>query len=283
MAPPVSMMEAMTKRSRMRTAKGKEEIKPSSYVDRKFESLLDLLNIMRDTFPNCASLDSFSSPSKLNEKDVQKIKDSYHFPSAIKVRLAKPSDRTCNWHPERLCVYWGALDAGFRFPVDNFIIRLLAEYQIHPCQLYPNSWRYISIFLIRCRQLGIHPTTTLFRSIFVASNSSDQKKGWVSLKHRAKIPHMVNPYSLPDSQHFWEREFVILEWKGGDWGNFFVKRFGVVKDSKHFVCDLDDSELQDRDWLLADDGCTHYKMFLNEKNLIEAGLSFLSVEGNFLT
>lgn len=266
----------------MRTPRGKETIKPPSYVEDRFDSLLDLLNIMREVFPNSASLDSFNSPCKLNERDIKNIREAYHFPSAIKVCHPSPSDRTCNWHPERICVHWGALDAGFRFPVDPFIIRLLAELQIHPCQLYPNAWRFIIIFIIRCRQLGIPLSTTMFRSIFGVWNSSDYKKGWISFQHRAKLPHIVNPFSFPDSQHFWEREFVILEWEGGDWGNFFVKRFGSVEDSSHFVCDLSDSELLDRDKLLADDGRTHYKTFLNEKNLVEAGLSFLSIEGNFL-
>lgn len=50
---------------------------------------------------------------------------------------------------------------------------------------------------------------------------------------------------------------MILEWEGGDWVDFFVKRFGSVEDSSHFICDLKDSELLNRDRLLADDGRTH--------------------------
>lgn len=72
---------------------------------------------------------------------------------------------------------------------------------------------------------------------------------------------------------------MILKWRGGNWGHFFVSKFGEVNDSLHFVCDLSPEELLDRDRLIADDGRTHYKVFLNEKRLVEAGLSLLSIEG----
>lgn len=277
-APQLSMEEAFRKRSMARTMKGKLKLKPPRYIDRQFESTLDLLSIMGESFPNTSSLVAFNSPSKLSKKDVEKIRNTYGFPSAIRVCLPNPGDRTCNWHPERICVLKGALEAGFRFPVHAFIIRFLAELQVHPCQLYPNSWRFLIIFLLRCRELEIPWSTTMFRSIFAVKNSSDSKPGWVCFQLRNGLPHIVNSFSFPDSHHFWERDFVVLEWEGGDWGHFFVKKFGFVHDSSHFVCELNPKELSDRDRLLADDGRTHYRTILTEKKLIEAGLSILSFE-----
>lgn len=264
----VSMAEALAKRSKSRTLKGMNKIRSPLYVDRRFDSLLDLLSTMREAFPNSAELDSYNSPCKLKESHVRKIRADYSFPDSVKVRLPGVADRTCNWHPEKLCIHKGALEAGLRIPVHPFIIRFLAELQVHPCQLYPNAWRFIIIFMLRCRDLGIPLSTTMFRSIFMVKNSSKLKKGWISFQHRPSVPNIVNSHSFPDSHHYWEREFFILKWDGGDWGQFFVKRFGEVEDSSHFI---------------ADDGRSHFRVFLTERKLVEAELSFLSLEGNYFS
>lgn len=148
-APSFSMSEAMSKKTMARTIRGKNRLQPPSYIDRRFHSLLDLLNAMRDAFPNNSELVSYHSPCKLDEQDVEQIRKSYGFPDSVKASLPGLGDRTCNWHPEKLCVYKGALEAGLRFPVDPFIIRLLAELQVHPCQLYPNAWRIVLVFMLR--------------------------------------------------------------------------------------------------------------------------------------
>ena len=87
---------------------------------------------------------------------------------------------------------------------------------------------------------------------------------------------------FPDSHHYWAREFVILEWEDGDWGQFFVKKFGSVEDSSHFILDLEESELLDRDRLLEDNGRSHFRAFFSEKRLVEAGLSCLPYDGNYI-
>lgn len=279
-APPVSVEEVLAKRSKARSLRGKNEIWCPQYIERRFNSLLDLLSTMSEAFPNSSELDSFLNACKLNNREVEMIRNTYSFPDGIQVLMPELGDRTCNWHPERLCVYKDALGAGLRFPVHPFIIRLLAELQIHPCQLYPNSWRLLIIFILRCRDLKIPLSTTIFRSIFLVLNSSHTKKGWVRFQHRGNIPHMVNTKSFPDAHHFWPREFVVLYWEGGDWGEFFMKRFGSMEDSSHFIMELKSEELSYRDKLLEDNDRSHYRAFLTEKRLVEASLSFLPYEGN---
>lgn len=92
------------------------------------------------------------------------------FPPKITVRVPSPGDITCNWHPENLFVHKKARASGFRFPVHPFVARLLAEAKVNPCQLYPNSWKFIFIFMVRCHKEGIPLNIPLFRSIFMFKN-----------------------------------------------------------------------------------------------------------------
>lgn len=198
------------------------------------------------------------------------------------MRVPGPGDRTCNWHHEKLFVYKEAILSGFRFPVHPFVVRLLAEVKINPCQLYPNSWRFIFIFMVRCHQEDIALNIPLFRSIFMFKNSPLVRKGWVSIQHRPGVPHIVNASSLPDSFHGWQHNFVILHWKGGDWGRYFRTRFGHVSDAGFYLLELNRLDLSNRDKLISDNGRTHYREFLNETALVEAGFSTLSPKGNLL-
>ncbi|KAL8115130.1 hypothetical protein AgCh_021815 [Apium graveolens] len=87
-----------------------------------------------------------------------------------------------------------------------------------------------------------------------------------------------NGCSLNDSNHNWNKKFVIVEWKDGDWGVYFIHDFSSPVDSSHFILNLFDAELHARDLLIDDDGRTPYWEFVMEVKLVEAGLSCLSIE-----
>lgn len=276
-----SVAQKLVSRSKARGSKGKR-LPSSTTVEHPLPSLFQLLNEMGDAFPNNAEFDSFRFPSIMKKSDVKKIAKKYGFPSEVKIRVPNPGDRTCNWDPENLFVYKEAIFSGFRFPTHPFVVRLLAEAKVNPCQLYPNSWKFIFVFIVRCHKEGIPLNIPLFRSIFMFKNSPMTKKGWISIQHRPGVPHIVNASSFPDSIHNWQYNFVILRWKGGDWSRYFRTSFNHVLDPGSFIFELTSSEMLARDKLLSDNGQTHYREFINESALVEAGISSLSLEGNLL-
>lgn len=76
-------------------------------------------------------------------------------------------------------MFKGALEVELRFPVHPFIVTVLADLKIYPCQLYPNSWRFIILFMLKCHALDIPMSTPLFWSIFFVKNSGLNRAGWL--------------------------------------------------------------------------------------------------------
>ena len=92
------------------------------------------------SFPNNTSLNSQSYASKmLDQEEVDKYNRFYDIPPPFKLTLVGPGDKTCNWRPSDLCIYKEILMSGVRNPFNEFVIRLLANLRINPCQLVPNA------------------------------------------------------------------------------------------------------------------------------------------------
>lgn len=244
-------------------------------------SLADLVNQMGEAFPSNAEFDSFKFPSTLGYKEVRDLTEKYPFPPCLEVMSPDPGDRTCNWHPERLFVYKGAIEAGLRFPLHHFVVRLLAELGVHPCQLYPNSWSFIFIFVARCLKEGLVLSVPVFLSIFNVKNSPGTRKGWVSIQHRTRARQICCSASLPDSHHEWRHHFVVLHWKGGDWGRFFRPSFNHVHDRGSCTDLFGPAECIAFNELTSGHEGRHYRAFLTESIMVKIGLSRLSTEGNF--
>lgn len=277
-----SITEERAKRLAARASKRGKDFRPPIVLDHPVTSLFELLNEMGDAFPNNAELDANDYPSRLNDEDVVRIAELYNVPPQYEVVCPSPGDRTCNWDPEDLFIYEDAFKSGLRFPLNDFIPRLLAEARINPCQLVPNAWRIIHVFMALCVQKGFPLSINLFRSIFVFKNSPECRKGWIHIGHRPGVPHTFFTESLPDSNHVWKWGFVILRWRGGNWGEIFRPRFATVNDPGRFDRLLTRAEHQQRDELISDKGRTHYRAIINENALRSAGLSFVSDSGNFL-
>lgn len=153
------MAEVMARRGKARATIGKNTI-PPLFLDRHFSKLKELLDEMVDAFPNNACLDAFNHSCKMSGGDLRKITEKHSFPNCIKVCDPKYIGRTYNLDLERLCIFKGTRDARLRFPIHPFINRLLAEIKVHPYHLFPNSWRLIVIFILRCHQPEISLSTS---------------------------------------------------------------------------------------------------------------------------
>ena len=109
-----------------------------------YTSIQELLAERGDEFKSVADLDSFNYCSVFKDaKALSVYNRMYRLPPNHKFVFANGSDRSCHWRPEYLCVYRESLIGGLRFPVHPFIVKLLADAQVSPCQIAPNAWRAI--------------------------------------------------------------------------------------------------------------------------------------------
>ena len=53
-----------------------------------------------------------------------------------------------------------------RFPLFNFAIGVLVDYDIAPSQLIPNYWRILAAFYIRCKRFQVDDTSQIFRLFY---------------------------------------------------------------------------------------------------------------------
>ena len=58
--------------------------------------------------------------------------------------------------------YVVALESRLRFPLSDFIVDVLNDYEITPSQLVPNSWHIHTTFFIGCRRMLIDPISRVF-------------------------------------------------------------------------------------------------------------------------
>ena len=62
--------------------------------------------------------------------------------------------------------YLANLDSGLRFSPLEFVIGVLADYNIAPSQLVPNVWRMLSTFYIGVKMAQVHHTSRIFRLFY---------------------------------------------------------------------------------------------------------------------
>ena len=246
-----------------------------------YTSIQELLAERGDEFKSVADLDSFNYCSVFKDaKTLSVYNRLYRLPPNHKFVFANGSDRSCHWRPEYLCVYRESLIGGLRFPVHPFIVKLLADAQVSPCQIAPNAWRAIITYLVISLKKGFQPSVAVFRKIFQFRNSSSSSLGWVFVAQRAGRPHIYDGKSIPENNPKWKSDFLYIHWEGGDWGTLFRKSFGRVSDGcpDHIVLSEEDQLAYNE--LIKDDGQSHYRTFLDEVVMREVGISPVSHKGN---
>ena len=235
----------------------------------------------RDEYPSLPNLDAYNHGNTFHEEDgrIENFNRLYKLPPNLRIEPALPGDRTCQWERNVLYVYRGALVAGLRFLFHEFIPRLLADVQINPCQLPPNSWRHILCFMVLCIRKKFPLSVPLFRKIFQFYNSSLTKPGWVLVRQRPRIPHIFDGHSVPENNPNWRDEFVRLIWDGGDWATLFRRSFCKVADGSPSSIKLGPEEELAYEALISDNGQTTCYSLLEEFSLKSTGLSRCSDRG----
>ena len=104
---------------------------------------------------------------------------------------------------------------------------------IAPSQLHPNSWGFIKIFQLLCRELNVTPSQTLFLYLFVSAKpggSSKKKASWVSF--RSAQGHKV---------------FAMYDESFKDFKNYFFK-VRAVEGARPFFLDENDEPSFPLEW-----------------------------------
>ncbi|KAL6841144.1 hypothetical protein ACP4OV_029113 [Aristida adscensionis] len=125
-------------------------------------------------------------PSALtSQRQLLALCDRYGVPSASYTPLCAARfgpGATASTAPPAgaISVYAAALEAGLRFPLHNFYVRLLRHYRLAPSQLAPNSWSYMAAFVILCQDAGVEPLVSVFRHFFTICAHKDKfvPLGW---------------------------------------------------------------------------------------------------------
>ena len=95
-----------------------------------------------------------------------------------------------------------------------FIVKLLADAQVSPCQIAPNAWRAIITYLVISLKKGFQPSVAVFRKIFQFRNSSSSSLGWVFVAQRVGRPHIYDGKSIPENNPKWKSDFLYIHWEG---------------------------------------------------------------------
>ncbi|KAK0603936.1 hypothetical protein LWI29_010302 [Acer saccharum] len=94
----------------------------------------------------------------VGEDELRKYKSRFDLPDPVTLML--PGDRAV-WNPPEntVAIYGAMLSCGVTLPLQPFIARFLAEAQIAPAQLAPNSYRILMCLCLMWKLKGYGPPT----------------------------------------------------------------------------------------------------------------------------
>ncbi|KAK0582668.1 hypothetical protein LWI29_028346 [Acer saccharum] len=94
----------------------------------------------------------------VGEDELRKYKSRFDIPDSVTLML--PGDRVA-WNPPKnaVAIYGAMLSCGVTLPLQPFIARFLAEAQIAPAQLAPNSYRILMCLCLMWKLKGYGPPT----------------------------------------------------------------------------------------------------------------------------
>ena len=85
----------------------------------------------------------------LDSETLSRFRDRFQFPDRVRVCLPREEEQACPFSPGEVCFYEAAILSGLRFPVHQFVMKLLGHFGITPGQLMPNSW----MIVISCMEI----------------------------------------------------------------------------------------------------------------------------------
>ncbi|KAK0581913.1 hypothetical protein LWI29_019486 [Acer saccharum] len=117
----------------------------------------------------------------VGEDELRKYKSRFDLPDSVTLML--PGDRAV-WNPPEntVAIYGAMLSCGVTLPLQPFIARFLAEAQIAPAQLAPNSYRILMCLCLMWKLKGYEPPTPReirhFYTLRQVGNGGTWKNSW---------------------------------------------------------------------------------------------------------
>ncbi|KAK0606535.1 hypothetical protein LWI29_000268 [Acer saccharum] len=168
----------------------------------------------------------------VGEDELRKYKSRFDLPNSMTLML--PGDRAV-WNPPEnaVAIYGAMLSCGVTLPLQPFIARFLAEAQIAPAQLAPNSYRILMCLCLMWKLKGYKPPTPReirhFYTLRQAGNGgtyfllSSPVENWipegvanpgqVEISGDEKKKGFI--WGFPTSNKRWKNSWFFV---GGEWG-----------------------------------------------------------------
>ncbi|VFQ94787.1 unnamed protein product [Cuscuta campestris] len=109
--------------------------------------------------------------------------------------------------PGYFAIHLKSLESGFRFPLETLVTDFFKYFDFLPCQLVPNSHRYLAGFLIRCREMGVRADLERLLTLFrVAKSSGSDGGSFAALYQRQERLFRTKK----ESNRTWKSKFVFV-------------------------------------------------------------------------
>ncbi|VFQ84392.1 unnamed protein product [Cuscuta campestris] len=125
----------------------------------------------------------------------------------VTVRRPTPEESVFDAPPGYFAIHLKSLESGFRFPIESLVIDFFKYFDFLPCQLVPNSHRYLAGFLIRCREMGVRADLERLLTLFrVAKSSGSDGGSFAALCQRQERLFKTKK----ESNKTWKSKFVFV-------------------------------------------------------------------------
>ncbi|VFQ76328.1 unnamed protein product [Cuscuta campestris] len=125
----------------------------------------------------------------------------------VNVRRPSPDESVFDAPPGYFAVHLKSLESGFCFPLESLVTDFFKHFDFLPCQLVPNSHRYLAGFLIRCRETGVRADLERLLTLFrVAKSSGSDGGSFAALCQRQERLFRTKK----ESNRTWKSKFVFV-------------------------------------------------------------------------
>ncbi|VFQ67160.1 unnamed protein product [Cuscuta campestris] len=125
----------------------------------------------------------------------------------VTVRRPTPEESVFDAPPGYFAIHLKSLESGFRFPLESLVTDFFKHFDFLPCQLVPNSHRYLAGFLIRCREVGVRADLERLLTLFrVAKSSGSDGGSFAALCQRQERLFKTKK----ESNRTWKSKFVFV-------------------------------------------------------------------------
>ncbi|KAK0575463.1 hypothetical protein LWI29_001021 [Acer saccharum] len=176
----------------------------------------------------------------VGEGELRKYKSRFDIPDSVTLML--PGDQAV-WNPPEnaVAIYGAMLSCGVTLPLQTFIARFLAEAQIAPAQLAPNSYRILMCLCLMWKLKGYGPPTPREIRHFYTLRQAGNGGTYFLLSWSVEnwIPEGVaNPGQVEVSSDEKKKGFIwasLLQTKGGKTVGFSPAASGVEMEVSHLA------------------------------------------------